>query len=136
MKLGSDASFQVPNRFRVVDFDNLSGKNLDINGIDVLIANNPAFTPTILPAPTSGSLANKGVRSIDSTTIEITNTQNREIFLDGAINNPSGRTSILSAGSISDRDQTAATQITTASLDLRGTAGISVSCESHSSHHR
>ncbi len=123
VKLGSDASFQVPNRFRVVDFDNLSGKNLDINGIDVLIASNPAFTPTILPAPTSGSLVNKGVRSINSTTIEITNTQDREIFLDGAINNPSGRTSILSAGSISDRDQSAATQITTASLDLRGTAG-------------
>ncbi len=113
----------MPNRFRIVDIDNLSAKNLVINNLDVLITANPAFTPIILPAPATGSLVNKGVRSLNSSSIEITNTQNREIFLDGAIHNPSGETAISICGSVSDRVQSAATQITSASLDLVGSAG-------------
>ena len=111
---------RVPDRFTDVSIENRSTKNLDINGIDVLF---PTFTvtPVITPAP-NRALKNDGVQILGDVEVEIQNTHataGTNVYLDGAINNPTGLTTIVATkGSILDRASGATTRINTATLNL------------------
>ncbi len=120
----SAASYAVPDRFASVTIDNRSGKHLDINGIDVLLTGT-TVTPVISPAAT---LTDSGVKKLSGAIIELKNnseTATANIFLDGAINNPTGMTKIhTTSGSILDREAGATSRINTATLDL--SAGLNL----------
>ncbi|MEZ6090101.1 MAG: hypothetical protein R3C05_19155 [Pirellulaceae bacterium] len=115
---GPTASYQVPDRFTSVTIDNRSGKHLDINGIDVILPTT-SVTPVVSPTAT---LNDAGVAKLAGVEVLIDAshaTLSSNVYLDGAINNPGGVTTIRStSGSIIDRNSAPASQIVTSRLML------------------
>ena len=102
--IGDSASYTDPNFFTELKIENRSNKDLEINDIDVGLADAPV-TPTITPAPI-GTLST--TPHTTTVPLEILNTADANIILKGTIENPFGETKIhATGGSILDTNSAA-----------------------------